>query len=175
MTKNKLFEKYFMEYKDLLIRVVMAKTGDYLTAEEICQQVFCIYYSHMDEIEENYVKAWLLKCTQNAIVDHFRKNALRKEVVCGNEYQETGNIVAEAKIDSYEDRVINMELTGRILKDVREVNESWYEVLVMICIDGMSHRQVAEKLHVSEQGLRARLYRARNYIRQKYGDEYWGR
>ena len=175
MNKNELFEKYFREYKDLLIRLVMVKTGDYQTAQEICQQVFCTYYSHMEEIEEELVKAWLLKCTQNAIVDHLRKNGLRKEIAFQSEYQESGNTLAETEPDCYVNRIINMELTGRILKEVRKVNETWYEVLIMICVYGMSHKQAAEKLHVSEQVLRARLYRARNYVKEKFGDEYWGR
>lgn len=175
MGKNELFEKYFREYKDLLIRSVMAKTGDYQTAQEICQQVFCTYYSHMDEIDADLVKAWLLRCTQNAIVDHLRKNGLGKEIAFRNEYQEAGNTLTETEVDCCGNREIDMELTGRILKDVREVNESWYEVLMMICVERMSHKQAAERLHVSEQVLRARLYRARNYVREKFGDEYWGR
>lgn len=175
MNKNEMFEEYFRKYKNLLIRSVMAKTGDYQVAQEICQQVFCAYYTHMDEIEEEVVKAWLLKCTQNAIVDHLRKNGLRKEIALGTDYQEKGSVVAEMEADYCENLVINTELTGRILREVRAVNESWYEVLIMICVEGMSHKQAAEKLHVSEQVLRARLYRARNYVREKFGDEYWGR
>lgn len=175
MSKNEMFEEYFKKYKNLLIRAVMLKTGDYQVAQEICQQVFCSYYSHMDEIEQEVVKAWLLKCTQNAIVDYLRKNGLRRELILGNDYQDMGSAVAEMEADYCENQVINTELTGRILRDVRAVNESWYEVLIMICVDGMSHKQAAEKLHVSEQVLRARLYRARNYVREKFGDEYWGR
>lgn len=175
MGKNELFEKYFTEYQELLIRSVVAKTSDYQTAQEICQQVFCTYYTRMDEVDADFVKAWLLKCTQNAIIDHLRKNGLRKEVAFRNEYQETSNILTEMEADCYEDRIINMELTGRILRDVREVNASWYEVLAMICVEGMSHRQAAEKLHVSEKAIRAKLCWARNYVRDKFGDEYWGR
>jgi RNA polymerase sigma-70 factor (ECF subfamily) len=151
----------------------MAKTGDYQLGQEICQQVFCVYYAHMDEIDDDLVKAWLLKCTQNAIVDHLRKNGIRKEITLVSDYHETGNTLAEMDPDYCEKTVINNEFAGRILKEVRAVNESWYEVLVMICVDGMTHKQAAELLHVSEPVLRARLYRARSYVREKFGDEYW--
>lgn len=56
--KNKRFEEYFLKYKNLVIRIVMNKTGDYQTAQEICQQVFISFYTNMDKVSPELVKAW---------------------------------------------------------------------------------------------------------------------
>lgn len=55
--KNKRFEEYFLKYKNLVIRIVMNKTGDYQTAQEICQQVFISFYTNMDKVSPELVKA----------------------------------------------------------------------------------------------------------------------
>ena len=172
-TKNIIFEQHFKRYKNLIIRVVMRKSRDYQLAQEICQQVFCSFYFHIDEIDEDLVKAWPLKCTRNALVDHLRKPSTQNEVIVKKDYQEHGNTIAHTDIDYCEKLVINQELTGRILREVRAANELWYEVLILICLYGMSHKEAPEKLNVSEQVLRARLYRARKFVREKFGDEYW--
>lgn len=48
----------------------------------------------------------------------------------------------------------------------------WYYVIMDICILQMSYEEAAKHLNIEVQVLRARLYRARRYIRKKYGEEY---
>lgn len=173
--RNQRFEEYFLKYKNLVIRIVMDKTRDYQTAQEICQQVFVSLYKNMDKITPDLVKAWLMRCTQNAVIDYMRSNTTKKEVVSDtpiSEVGEKGNTLPAESIDICEDRIANMELAGKILRDVRQVNERWYEVLMLHCIDGLSHEEAAAKLGISETVLRARLCRARAYVRKRYSDEY---
>lgn len=46
--KNVSFEKYFLKYKNLIIRVIVDGSGDYQLAQEICQLVY-----------ENFIKIWI--------------------------------------------------------------------------------------------------------------------
>ncbi len=172
---NKKFEDYFCQYKNLVIRVVMSKTGDYQTAQEICQQVFIALYKNMDKVAPELVKAWLIRATQNAVIDHYRKNSSKREVFVDAVVSENGNILVEESVDLYENKLYNRELTGRIFREVRAVNEQWYEVLMLHCVDGLSYAEIAERLNISETVLRARMYRARLFIKEKFGEEYLSR
>lgn len=60
----------------------------------------------------------------------------------------------------------------QLLEDLKEVNELWYEVIYYIFILKMGYDETAKLLDISPATLRARLYRAKNYIREKYGGEY---
>lgn len=42
--KNVSFEKYFLKYKNLIIRVIVDSSGDYQLAQEICQLVYERFY-----------------------------------------------------------------------------------------------------------------------------------
>ena len=54
----------------------------------------------------------------------------------------------------------------------KEVNTLWFEALMLCCVEGLSYEEASEKLNVPVDVLRARMYRARAYIRKKFGDEY---
>jgi len=170
--KNEKFEAYFRGYKNLILRLVLDRTGDYQVAQEICQQVFIQFYINMDKVYPDMVKAWLIRCTKNAVVDYFRKANVRKAVMVDLEVVEEGNLVAEEMIEHCNEKRDNAELTGKILADVKSVNEKWYEVLVMCCVEGMSYPEMAEKLNMSIDALRARVHRARSYVRERFGEEY---
>lgn len=170
--KNKRFEQYFLQYKNLVIRMVMNKTGDYQAAQEICQQVFISLYTNMDRVTPELVKAWVMRCTQNAIVDHIRRAKIREEIFLDLSVAESGNILVEELLNAHEERMDNQALAGRILRAVKAANEQWYEVLMMYCVDCLTYPEIAEKLNISVPVLRARIYRARMFVREKFGDEY---
>lgn len=170
--KNERFEQYFLQYKNLVIRMVMNKTGDYQVAQEICQHVFVSLYSNMDRVAPDLVKAWLMRCTQNAIVDYIRRSKIREEVFLDMSVVENGSILAEEVLNVHEEKLDNQELAGKILQTVKAANEQWYEVLMMYCIDGLTYPEIAQKLNIPVPVLRARLYRARMYVREKFGNEY---
>lgn len=173
--KNKRFEEYFKRYNELVMKIVMDKTRSYHDAEEICQQVFISFYLNMDSVSDELVKAWLIRCTKNAIIDHYRKASKQREIIADTSGTAIGNIVAAGETELSEIRLDNLDLTGRVLRTVKAVNEQWFEVLFMSCVEGLSYAEMAEKLSVPETVLRARLYRARLFIKEKFGDEFRGK
>lgn len=63
-------------------------------------------------------------------------------------------------------------LTERILTELYERRKEWYDVVIDVCILEMSYEEAAKHLGITMEMLRARLFRARKYIRKKYGEEY---
>ncbi len=170
--KNKRFEECFLEYKSLIVKIVLAKTGDYQTAQEICQKVFIAFYTNMDRVSPELVKPWLIRCTQNAVIDYLRKMQTEREVFSETALTENGNVLMEKSVELYQERLNDREFAGRVLREVKAVNEQWFEVMMLCCVDGLPYEDAAKILNVPEAVLRARMYRARLYIKKKFGDEY---
>lgn len=170
--RNKRFEEYFLKYKNLIIRLVMERTGDYQAAQEICQQVFVAFYTNMDGIADDLVKAWLMKCAMNAVIDYYRRLKIKNEIFEKRSLHESGNVLKEESLDFCEDRIVQGDLIGKILQEVKVVNQNWYEVLFLRCVDGLTFVEMSRRLKVPEAVLRARLHRAREYIRRRFGEEY---
>lgn len=170
--KNEKYEEYFRKYSNLIIKIVIDKTGDREEALDICQQVFVSFYLNMDSISEDLVKAWLVRCTKNAIIDHYRKMSREKEIITDVSDAEIGNIAVDGGIAPAEERLDDLDLIGKVLRTVKAVNQQWFEVLYMNCVEGLSYAEMAHRLEVSETVLRARLYRARLFIKKKFGEDY---
>ena len=136
--------------------------------------MFMALYMNYNTVPDDLVKAWLMRCTENAIIDHIRKVNCKKHKHSEDtlDVLETGSVVAEVRTFCIEENMDNRELTGRIMKEVKAVNELWYEALMMICIDGLTYAEAAEMLNVSSDVMRARVYRARTYVREHFGKEY---
>ena len=123
--------------------------------------------------DPEWKKAWLIRCAKNALTDHYRKARVRREIYTEDiPPAEVGNLLVEKSIDRQEERIDQRDLAGKILSEVRKVNVQWYDVLVLHCVEELPHAEAARRLQISETVFRARLCRARAYIRENFGEEY---
>lgn len=166
--KNSKFIEIFERYQKLVMKVVYDKSSDPELAKEICQHTFLNYYIHMDKIKDELIKPWLIMTAKNAVIDNYRKIESRRECPLVN----VENTALDYSVEKCPEILVSRELSFRILEDLYQINKTWYEVIVAICIEELTHEEAAKQLGCSDQVLRARLYRARKYIRKKYGKEY---
>lgn len=174
--KNKRFTEIYESYRRLVMKIAYERVGDIYLAEEISQQVFTALYENLDKVRDESVKSWLIIATRNAIVDYFRKQKVRKEKL-EQMYQKRAERTVWDNTERIVERVAQERLSFRILDDLRDVNREWDEIILAVCLYGLPIKEAAKYLRMSPQALSARLYRARNYIRRKYGEEYeceWG-
>ncbi len=170
--KNQEFEDCFLKYRNLIVRVVMDKTGDYQAAQDICHQVYIAFYLNMDNVPKDLMKAWLMKCTLNALVDYYRRQRLVSEIFSSIPLHEAANLLVAESMESCNDRIVMRDLIRRIREDLKQVNDVWYAIFVLHYENGLSYEEVADCLDIPEQLLRSRACRAKQYIRKKFGDEY---
>lgn len=167
--KEEAFAETYNRYAVLVKKSVMAQTNNEDLAEEICQSVFVSLFRHIDRIDEDYVKAWLLRATKNKVIDYWRKASTRLEI--SSEYAQR---MCEGQLleSDMEKRYANRQLICELLKDLKDTNFTWYQVIDCVCVRQMSHEEAERALGISPGVLRSRLYRARIYIQEKYGKEY---
>lgn len=170
MIKEQRFTQVYRRRKNLILRYAYSKTQDLEAAEEICQDVFLHYYEKIEQIQEDLVKAWLLLCAKRKCIDYWRKRQNRQESSVG----ETAvlEVISENNLERVVDHVIQENFAWKILGELRQKNETWYQVIEAVCICEMEQEEAAAFLGISVQVLRARLFRARKFIRQEYLKEY---
>ena len=170
MIKEQRFTQVYRRRKNLILRYAYSKTQDLEAAEEICQDVFLHYYEKIEQIQEDLVKAWLLLCAKRKCIDYWRKRQNRQESSVG----ETAvlEVISENNLERVVDHVIQENFAWKILGELRQKNETWYQVIEAVCICEMEQEEAAASLGISVQVLRARLFRARKVIRQEDLKEY---
>ena len=142
-----------------------------MLAEEICQQVFLNYFENMEAVNDEMVQPWLLLTAKNLIRDYFRRQQVRKNTYSLESYSEL-TIILEDNTERILNHIADNMLTERILAELYEHRKDWYDVVVRVCILELTYEEAARQLGIKMEMLRARLFRARKYIRKKYGEEY---
>lgn len=171
---EKKFTEVFNKYNRLVRKMVISRSGDDMLAEEICQQVFLQYFEQMNNISEELIQPWLLLTTRNMVYDYLRKMQVRKDTHSINGIEDF-MVIHEDNTERVVTRLSHSMLTERILEELYDKKKEWYYVIMDICILQMSYEEAAKHLNIEVQVLRARLYRARRYIRKKYSKEIWRR
>jgi RNA polymerase sigma factor (sigma-70 family) len=174
-TNDEKFDNVYCQYKNLIMKVATDKLHDYHTAQEICQQTFLEYYLHIDNVEERLIKPWLILVAKNAAIDYFRKASNKYEYKSDNIELESNSmyeIISDYGVERIVDKIVQKDFIFKIMEELKEVNKNWYEVILSISILNKSQEETAKDLGISLSILRARLYRAREWIRKNYGEEY---
>jgi len=167
------FNKIYEMYKNLVMKLAVDRIHDYDAAQEICQISFMEYYIQMNNIREEFIKPWLMLVARNASIDYLRKMNVRRDTESLEALEAIGyEIVCDSGTEKVVNKVMRTELIYEILYELKEMNPIWYEIIVSIAILERPQNEVAEELGISLSVLRARLYRARCWIRDNYGHDY---
>ncbi len=114
-------------------------------AVDLLNIAFLKVINNLDKYNEEVpFEAWIKRITVNSVIDEFRKNKKYKEMI------QTGDLTtAEFNVADVNeaDRKLDAE---SILKLVGQLPNVTRSVFNLFAIDGYSHKEIAEKLSISE-------------------------
>lgn len=173
-TKDEIFDEIYRTYQKDVYKISLYFTKDTYIAEDIAQKSFIKLYLHFEDVNLDCVRAYLFRTARNLSYNWLRDS--QKE--WRGEYLEN---IPEENVPQYsvEDQYIHREeqdrkreFIGKIMEELYEENESWYDILHLIYGLEKSHEQVAEELRITRDVLYSKLYRAKRWIRKKFENEY---
>ena len=168
MTRDERFEACFLKYKNLVMRFVIDATGDYQAAQEICQQVFVRYYEYIDRVSPDFEKAWLIRCTQNAVIDYLRKNKNRVPVI---DLDTALDMLSEDPFSDVSwilEEKEKSEFLKRALFRMKIEHNNWYEVILMSYVQRMDNISIGNEFGVSAALVSKWKERAHTWLRDAY-------
>lgn len=165
---DETFMAVYHAHRDLVYRSVLRKTHNEELANDICQQTFLKYFEYMHTVEPGFEKAWLLTVSGNMLIDYYRKHKVL--TVEDAQLEEAGQEKCY-EVDLAQE-FIRKNFLSQILYELEQRNKDWYEALYQVCILNLPEKDVAEKLNISIDLLRTRIYRGRQYLKKLFGEEY---
>ena len=125
MKKNERFTDTYNRYGDLIFWYAKRRLSNEELSKECTQQVFLKYYEHMDVISEEMVKAWLLTCCKNEIIDYFRRIERRKGFENIDAPEVEVHICSQDNAEYVVERLNREAFYTEVLTALRKKNESW--------------------------------------------------
>ncbi len=167
------FELLYERYHRRIAAYIYGMVGDYGRAEDIAQDVFMSALRRMRETDRPIAfKPWVYEIAKNACIDQFRRSRRAEEV----SYDADEGLGA-----SDYGRLVNTGPTPDIAVDQKMsidhlrgafggLSETHHQILVMRELDGLSYREIGERLGMSRPAVESTLFRARRRLSEEYED-----
>jgi RNA polymerase sigma-70 factor (ECF subfamily) len=165
------FEALTAPHLDALYRFAVQKLKDSHQAEDLVQEVCLKAYRGFDRfVRGTDYKAWLFRTLINAFVDLQRK-APREPRGGGRDPEQhllDRNVEAERsrRLDP-EQQLMAASLAQAVQAAVDELPQEWQAVVLLSFVEEFSYREIADMLGCPIGTFMSRLYRARQFLRQR--------
>ena len=168
-TKGVRLKKAYEAYADDIYRILVKEFGEEEYVKDAIHEAFLSYYDVMDTVEIQLIEAWLIRVARNIATNTKKRESiiLEKKIIISEENAVSAEEVILEKETCEELR----DFRKSVLDDLQARNPLWYEVLMMVCVTGMSHKEVAKELGLQMCAVHSRLKRARKWIRENYKEE----
>lgn len=149
-----LYEKYFKT----MFQICLSYSGDRDEAKDILQNAFIKVFTGLDKFnEKNSLEGWIRRIVTNTAIDYFRKS---KRLVFIDDFPD--------EPDEEERGTFSLqELTNEvILHFIKKLPDGARVVFNLFAVEGLKHKEIAEKLKITEGTSKSQYKRARNLLKK---------
>ncbi|MBD0384374.1 RNA polymerase sigma factor [Paenibacillus sp. WST5] len=169
-------EPHYLKYlaetqdKDYILLDLMANYGNdvwnfayFLTrssdaADDLSQDVFLSVYDRIYSFRgECTMKSWILTITRNKSLNYLKKQLIRKILP-------VKTVPHGGTVQSAESQLFDRMETKRIWSAVIQLPRKFREVVILDAHYGLTDKEIAELLNISQGTVKSRLHRARTKI-----------
>jgi RNA polymerase sigma factor (sigma-70 family) len=171
------FEELYRRYQPRIAAFVRRKVGDSARAEDIAQDVFFSALRRLRATDaEIDFKPWVFQIATNAAIDHWRRTSRAEEISVdadeGMRQSDRVRLTGAAGPDSV---LVDKERFEHLRGAFDELSDMHTRILVMRELEGLSYREISERLDVSRASVESTLFRARRRLESEYADISEGR
>lgn len=158
------FETLYRSYNARIYNFVLSMVSDAGVAKDITQDIFLqIWEKRLNiDIEGNF-DGYLFKVSRN-MVYHY----VRRELLLQNYVDKLSSEQSEASVEMDEE-LDYLFLEEYILKLLNELPPARREVFMLYWKSGLSYREIAERLNISEKTVATQVQRSLGFLRDKLG------
>jgi RNA polymerase sigma-70 factor (ECF subfamily) len=148
-------ETIWNEFAARLGQFIAARVADPATAEDILHEVFLKIQNRLDQLQDPAkLQGWLYLMARNAIIDHYRT---RKETTAVPESLPAEPLAHDPEVE---------DLKAAFRRMIDTLPEPYREAVVLTEFEGLTQKQLAQRLGLSHSGAKSRVQRGREQLKQ---------
>ncbi|MEP6953952.1 MAG: sigma-70 family RNA polymerase sigma factor [Solirubrobacteraceae bacterium] len=165
------FEQLYERYQRRISAYVFGMVHDHGRAEDVTQEVFISALRRLRANDAPIIfKPWVYEIAKNACIDAFRRSKRAEEV----SYDADENGLDRNHLVSSTpgpDAAVDQRMTLQNLQGAfGGLSEAHHQILVMRELEGLSYRQIGERLGMSRPSVESTLFRARRRLTEEYAE-----
>src|SRR3954451_583060 len=164
------FERLYGRYHRRISAYIFGMVHDHGRAEDLTQEVFVSALRRMRQTDRPIAfKPWIYEIAKNACIDAFRRSKRAEEMSYDADEATGGGEVA---------RMAAPNMTPEVQVDAKHqletlcgafggLSEAHHQILVMRELEGLSYREIGERLGMSRPSVESTLFRARRRLTEE--------
>lgn len=147
------------------LRAFIAKrVSNEAETEDLLQEVFLRVHRHAQHLQDRErMVSWVYQITRNAIIDHYRSPQGRRELPAGLATEMEEDLSAKAVEE--DEREAKYELSHCLQPMIDRLSGEYREAITLVELEGLTNQEAAQKLGLSVPGMKSRVQRGRQQLR----------
>jgi RNA polymerase sigma factor (sigma-70 family) len=171
------FDELYRRYRPRITAYVRRMVHDPGRAEDLAQDAFFSALRRMRATDAEIVfKPWIFEIARNAAIDHWRRTSRAEEI----SVEEDGRLRPSDRLRltgaaGPHATVAEKERFDHLRGALDELCQVHSRILVLRELEGLSYREIAERLDLTESSVQSALFRARRRLESEYSEISEGR
>jgi RNA polymerase sigma factor (sigma-70 family) len=167
------FERLYHRYHRRISAYIFGMVHDHGRAEDLTQEVFVSALRRMRQTDRPIAfKPWIYEIAKNACIDAFRRSRRTEEVSIdadeGLAPADHGKLASNSP--SPDAAVEGKQQLDDLCGAFGSLSDAHHQILVMRELEGLSYREIGERLDMSRPSVESTLFRARRRLTEEYED-----
>jgi RNA polymerase sigma factor (sigma-70 family) len=172
------FEQLYERYRGPISGYVQRMCKDHARAEDITQEVFISALRRMRDTDRPIAfKPWVYEIARNACIDQFRRTQRGEEVSydAAESLPGADHVRLVTRDASPDDAFDTKQRLDHLCGAFGGLSETHHKILVLRELEGLSYREIGERLGMSRPAVESTLFRARRRLTEEYDELVTGR
>ena len=149
----------YKRFSKKLWGVCLRYAKNQMSAEDILQEGFIRIFKYLDQYKgEGSFEGWMRRTMVNTAINYYKKNLSSKD---------ESDIDDMVGIQSDNADAVSQMSTDEILNLVQALPGGYRTVFNLYVMEGLSHKDIATQLNISENTSKSQLSRARSILQEK--------
>ncbi|MGH2969688.1 MAG: RNA polymerase sigma factor, partial [Solirubrobacteraceae bacterium] len=170
---DRAFEGLYERYSRRIHAYVLGMVKDHQRAEDVTQEVFVSALRRMRATERPIAfKPWVYEIAKNACIDQFRRSRRAEEVSYdadeGLAPADYGRLVSREPVPDA--ALVAKQQLDHLCGAFGGLSDAHHRILVLRELEGLSYREIGEKMGMSRPAVESTLFRARRRLSEEYDE-----
>jgi RNA polymerase sigma-70 factor (family 1) len=166
------FNTLFLAYYEQVLGLSLIMTKSPELAQDLAQEIFTKIWEKKEKLAEvREFRPYLNTVTRNHVRDFLKRKVF---IAANDQYLE--NFFLEST-DTAEQLIIEKQMEVHLEEAISRLPQQARQVFLLRRREGLTHREIAERLKISETTSKSHIVKAlatvRRYLRQFYPDLFW--
>ncbi len=140
-----------------MFQICLSYSGDRVEAKDILQEAFIKVFINLENFNsKNSLEGWIRRIVTNTAIDYFRR---RERLVFKDEFPDEPDDEERGSF-SFQDLTDDI-----VLYYIKQLPDGARVVFNLFAVEGLSHKEISEKLSITEGTSKSQYKRARNLLK----------